>query len=277
MRARYVGVMVIVTGLIVVMLVALRTHGVPAAVSSVDGIPPGSGPLWLTSPPRFAGKILHGTVANSMQSSTTDGGIIDKRETGEFWIELDSDGSLLRSHEVFRANDGVVTQESLYRDGMETVRYGNNVSRASSACREAFANPMPRVVPPFAVDAATLKSLGFTSVQPGNWDMPVTPFLNGVDPTRTYRLNGDDQAWEQRFVLDGGSIRGVYLEVDESGRFIVMNGWDEDVVGRVSNIVQQIYGDLDVYSADSVVENVFESLSNTESQCTIEISRCLKM
>ncbi len=267
MRARYVGVMVIVTSLIVVMLVALRSQDVPAAVSSADGIPPGSGPLWLTSPPRFAGKTLHGTVANWMQSPTADGGTIDKREIGEFWIELDSHGSVLRSHEVFRANDGVVTQESLYRDGVETVIYGDDVPGAPPACRETFANPMPRVVPPFAVDAATLKSLGFTPVQPGSWGRPDTPSLTGVDPMRTYRLNGEAQAWEQRSVLDGGSVHGVYLEVDESGRFVVMNGWDEDVAGKVSSVMQQVYGNLDVYSTDMVPGNVFAPLSSTESAC----------
>ena len=267
MRARYVGVMVIVTGLIVVMLVALRTHGVPAAVSSADGIPPGSGPLWLTSPPRFAEKILHGTVANSMQSSTTDGGIIDKRETGEFWIELDSDGLVLRSHEVFRANGGIVTQESLYRDGIETVIYGNNGSGASPACRETFANPMPRVVPPFAVDAATLKSLGFTSVQPGNWETPETPSLADVAPAEMYEWPGETHAWEQRIRLDGGGVHVVHLETDASGRFVVMNGRDEDGVGKVSSIMQQVYGDLAVYAVDKVPGNVFTPLLNAESAC----------
>ena len=267
MRVRYVGLIVIVTSVIVVMLVALRSQDVPAAVSSADGIPPGSDPLWLASPPRFARQILHGTVANWMHSPAADGGAIDKREVGEFWIELGSDGSVVRSHEVFRANDGSVIQESLYRDGVETVISGNDVSGAPPACRETFANPMPRVVPPFAVDAATLKSLGFTPVQPGNWDRPDTPSLAGVDPMRTYRLNGEAQAWEQRSVLDGGSVHGVYLEVDESGRFVVMNGWDEDVAGKVSSVMQQVYGDLAVYAAESVSENAFEPVSHTDTKC----------
>lgn len=262
MRAGYVAVMVIVGSLIVVMLMVVRNQNVPAAVSSVDGIPPGSSPLWLASPPQFAGQILHGTVANWMQSPTAEGGPIDKREIGEFWIELGSDGSVLRSHEVFRADNGTITQESLFRDGVETV-----ISGASPACREEFANPMPRVVPPFAVDAATLKSLGFTVVQSGSWEWPDTPALTGVDPVRTYRSNGETQAWEQRFVLDGGSVRDVYLEVDESGRFVVMNGWYEDAAGNVSNIMQQVYGDLVVYSADQVPESVFAPLVNAEHAC----------
>lgn len=267
MRARYVGAFVIGAGIVVGALVALLSQDAPAAVSSVAGIPPGSDPLWLAPPPRFAGQIVHGTVANWMHSPAADGGAIDKRETGEFWIELDSNGSVLRSHEVFRANDGAVTQEGLYHDGVETVMYGSDVPGAPPACREMFANPTPRVVPPFAVDAATLKSLGFTPVQPGNWDRPDTPPLAGVSPVETYQWPGDAQAWGQRIVLDGDGVHNAHFEIAASGRFVVMKSWDEDAAGKVSSVMQQVYGNLDVYSAKSVPESVFEPVLHDERAC----------
>lgn len=249
----FLGIIVLIVGIVL----AVQVRSAPAAEPHV--ILPGSNPAWLASPPSFAGRVIHGTVISVMQMTDARDPSSEQVVNGEFWVELNADGSVRRSRERFVLRDGGVLQEDVYSDGQLTTVYGTGDGHVTAGCVETAEAPPPLVVPPFAADATILTALGFVPSDGLSQTLPQTLPLPSSAPLRTYGTDESAvQGWQQQTPLEQGDVEMRHLEVDASGRIVVGDAWQVNAHGVVSNELRQMYGPLEVYDVATVPGTLFE-------------------
>lgn len=236
----------------------------PGATPTKRYAPPGSVALpgLIINPPVMAGQIVHWRQSNYMFMTGNRGPANGQILTLDVWERIGDDGQPIAFQAVSTLPNGTFHQANIYVPGAYATIWGPNnplVTRSSDCA--GVVNRMqddtaPLGSPPRFVDETVVKVLGFHREGGLTTELPITPPLEGVQPSLRYGPEDTAQRWVKSESVNGMTIWEA-MEIGAHGRVLASKAQRVDTLSGTVNEHWAVHGPVDVYDPALVPASVF--------------------
>lgn len=236
----------------------------PGATPTKRVAPPGSvaPPSLIINPPAIAGKIVHWKQSSYMFITGNRGAANGQILTLDVWERIGDDGQPIALQAVSTLPNGTFHQANISVPGAYATIWGPNnpLATRSSDCAGVVTrtedDAAPFGSPPRFVDETVVEALGFHREGDLTTELPITPPLEGVQPSLRYGPEDTARRWVKVESVNGMTTWEA-VEIGAHGRVLASKIRSVDTVSGTVNEHWTVYGPVDVYDPALVPASVF--------------------
>ncbi|CCF85071.1 hypothetical protein [Nitrolancea hollandica] len=237
-------------------------------------VPPGSvaPPGLIVHPPEIAGKIVHWSQSSYMFRTGIRDSANGRILTLDIWERIGDDGLPIAFQAVSTLPNGTFHQANIRVPGAYATIWGPNdpmVTRSSGCAgvvTQTHDDSRPLGAPPRFVDETVVKALGYHREGGLTTELPVTPVLDGVQPSLRYGPEDTARRWVKVESADGITTWEA-VEIGTHGRVLASKLRRVDAISGTVDEHWTVYGPVDVYDPALVPASVFALTQHILEHC----------